>query len=180
MDRQPLLKGEMVELRPLRVGDWDALYAVASDPAIWAMHPMSDRWQESMFRAFFDDALAKGGALAVIDRGSGKIVGSSRFQDYRPEAGGSVEVGWTFLSRDCWGKGHNREMKRLMLAHALESVERVEFRVGAENWRSRKALEKIGAQLSDRMDVRQYGDGELVHRVYEMDREQFAAGPLAN
>ncbi len=51
MDRQPVLEGERLLLRPLEPGDWDALFAVASDPQIWAGHPMHDRWQEPVFHA---------------------------------------------------------------------------------------------------------------------------------
>ena len=132
MNRQPTLTGERLLLRPLRPDDWDALYAVASDPLIWELHPAHDRWQEPVFRPFFDDALAKGGALAVIEQASDAIIGSSRFQAYDPADGGSVEIGWTFLARSHWGGSINRELTRLMLAHALQSVARVDFRIGAE------------------------------------------------
>lgn len=36
---QPTLTGSLVELRPLRADDWTALYAVASEPVLWAQHP---------------------------------------------------------------------------------------------------------------------------------------------
>ena len=137
MDRQPVLEGERLLLRPLTEADWDALYAVASDRELWARHPSHDRWQEPVFRAFFDDALAQGGALAIVDQASGAVIGSSRFQAYDPTDGGVVEIGWSFLARPYWGRGYNAEMKRLMLAHAFASVARVVFRVGAENMISR-------------------------------------------
>ena len=148
MDRQPRLEGARLLLRPLGEGDRDALYAVASDRELWALHPAHDRWQRPVFDAMFDDALAHGGGLAVIDRASGAIIGSSQF---RPSAqiAGAVEIGWTFLARDHWGGPANRELKRLMLAHALTTVERAVFRVGAENLRSRRAMEKIGGRLTD-------------------------------
>src|SRR4051794_3673872 len=98
MDRQPTLERELLRLRPLRVDDWDALFAIASDPLIWAVHPANDRWQEPVFREFFAEALAGGGALAVIDRASGAIVGSSRWERHDAEAS-EVEIGWTFLAR---------------------------------------------------------------------------------
>ena len=177
LDRQPTLRGQLVDLRPLHPDDWNALFAVASDPEIWAMHPAHDRWQEPVFRAFFDNALAQGGALLVTERASGRVIGSSRFQRHDPAGGGSVEVGWTFLARDTWGRGHNRDMKRLMLAHALASVARVDFRVGAQNWRSRHAVEGIGARLAPERDERS-ADGELLHVHYEMTGEDFARGPL--
>ncbi len=178
MDRQPVLEGERLRLRPLTEDDWDALYGVASDPQIWAVHPMHDRWRKAVFRAFFDDALAKGGALAVVEKASGEVVGSSRFQAYNPAGGGSVEIGWTFLSRRLWGTGANAEMKRLMLAHALAAVERAVFRVGEDNVVSRKAMEHIGGRLTDELDVRETPDGPVRHLVYEIDRVGFASGPL--
>lgn len=178
MDRQPTLTGDRLELRPLRADDWQALYAVASDPLVWGLHPAHDRWQEPVFRAFFADALAGGGALLVTDRASGAVVGSSRFQAHDPADGGSVEIGWTFLARSHWGGDYNREMKRLMLAHALRFVERVDFRVGEANWRSRRAMEKIGGRLSERFEIMATPHGPVRHVVYEIDRAGFAAGPL--
>ncbi|MCL6250377.1 GNAT family N-acetyltransferase [Altererythrobacter sp. KTW20L] len=179
MDRQPVLIGERLVLRPLRDDDWQALYAVASDPQLWARHPMHDRWQEPVFRAFFADALAQGGALVVTERSTGAVIGSSRFQGHDPADGGSVEIGWTFLARQHWGSGLNAEMKRLMLVHAFRFVERVLFRVGEDNVISRRAMEKIGGRLLDEEERIATDRGEIVHVVYEIHRALFAAGPLA-
>ena len=179
MDRQPVLEGERLLLRPLASGDWEALYAVASDPAVWALHPAHDRWQEPVFRAFFADALANQGALAVIEKASGEVVGSSRFQGYDPADGGSVEIGWTFLARRLWGTGCNAEMKRLMLGHALRHVERVLFRVGADNVVSRGAMKNIGGRLTGETDVRDMAGEPIEHVIYEITRAGFASGPLA-
>jgi N-acetyltransferase len=179
MDRQPVLEGERLLLRPLRSDDWEALFAVASDPEVWALHPAHDRWQEPVFRAFFDDALANRGALVAIEKSSGEIVGSSRFQGYEPEGGGSVEIGWTFLAHRLWGTGANAEMKRLMIAHALQYVERVLFRVGENNVVSRGAMKNIGGTLLDEIDVREMAGVQSVHVIYEVTRAGFASGPLA-
>jgi len=140
---QPTLEGELLTLRPLRPDDWEALFAVASDPLIWEQHPNNDRWQEHVFRKFFDDALASGGALIALDRADGRVLGSSRYFGY-DEGKSEVEVGWTFLARSCWGGRTNGEMKRLMLRHAFRFVERVIFIIGPKNLRSQKAVEKIG------------------------------------
>ena len=179
MNRQPVLEGERLLLRPLRGDDWQALYAVASDPLIWEVHPAHDRWQEPVFRAYFDDALAQGGAVAVIDKASGVVVGSSRWQGYDPADSGSVEIGWTFLARSHWSGAYNPELKRLMLGHALGSVERVLFRVGETNVRSRRAMEKIGGRLTDQIDLTVMAGREVRHVVYEITRESFGIGPLS-
>jgi RimJ/RimL family protein N-acetyltransferase len=143
-DLQPVLKSELLELRPLRAEDFEALFAVASDPLIWEQHPARDRYEEAVFRKFFRDALQSGGAFIVIDVKSGGVIGSSRFHGYDPEKS-EVEIGWTFLARSYWGGRCNGEMKRLMLRHAFRFVNRVIFHVGQLNRRSRRALEKIGA-----------------------------------
>lgn len=180
LDRQPVLEDEYVRLRPLRPDDWDALFAVASDPLIWEQHPAHDRWQESVFRAFFEDALANKGALIVLDAATGAVIGSSRFEGLEEADGGSVEIGWTFLARSYWGGKYNHEMKRLMLAHALESVAEVRFLVGETNTRSRTALERIGAQLTDRREERVMADGTVIpHLTYAITQDSFARGPLA-
>jgi RimJ/RimL family protein N-acetyltransferase len=179
MNRQPVLEGERVLLRPLTEADWDALYAIASDRELWAGHPSHDRWQEPVFREFFTDALAKGGALAIVDKGTGEVIGSSRFQDHDPADGGSVEIGWSFLRRACWGHGYNAEFKGLMLAHAFESVARVRFRVGAHNVISRKAMANIGGRLTGETFVAERVGRPVEHVIFEITREDFANGPLA-
>lgn len=179
MDRQPVLEGERLLLRPLRESDWEALYAVASDRALWASHPSHDRWQEPVFRAFFEDALAKGGALAILDKRLGEVVGSSRFQ-WSDRVESELEIGWSFLARPYWGKGYNAEFKRLMLEHAFKSVERVVFRVGADNVISRKAMANIGGRLTGETFVEERAGRPVDHVVYEITREDFASGPLLN
>jgi N-acetyltransferase len=143
-DFQPTLNGELVVLRPLRADDADGLFAVASDPLIWEQHPARDRYQPEVFGAFFAESIASGGALAALDRKDGRIIGSSRFHSYDEQAS-EVEIGWTFLARSYWGGKYNGEMKRLMLRHAFRFVNRVVFLIGPQNFRSQKAVEKLGA-----------------------------------
>ena len=138
-----MLKGEGLELRPLRAEDFPALYAVASDPLIWELHPANDRWKEDVFREFFREGLESGGALIAIDSRTGTVIGSSRYHGYDKEKS-EIEIGWTFLARSHWGGGYNQEMKRLMLRHAFNFVDKVLFVVGPQNFRSQRAVEKIG------------------------------------
>lgn len=179
MDFQPTLETERLVLRPLEEADREALYEIASDPMVWEQHPIHDRWQREVFDAFFDEGLASGGALVVIRKSDDATLGSTRFDAYDPEDGGSVEIGWTYLKRPCWGKGINPEMKRAMLAHAFEHVARVRFRVGDTNYRSRNALEAIGAQRTEHYDLDRYQGRRVVHLTYAIGREDFAAGPLS-
>jgi RimJ/RimL family protein N-acetyltransferase len=162
-DSQPYLRGELLELRPLRTDDFDPLYAVAADPLIWAQHPDPDRYREEVFRVFFRGALDSGGALVAVDRADGRVIGSSRFHGY-DGAAGEVEIGWTFLARSHWGGRYNGEMKRLMLGHAFRFVRTVVFLVGPQNLRSRRAVEKIGGVLSGTR-TNASGRASVVYRI---------------
>ena len=171
-DRQPLLVGTRVELRPTRADDWAAHWAIAADPLLWEVHPAWDRYKEPVFRAYFDANLASGGSLTVTDRASGAVIGASRFWEVDP-ATGSAEIGATYVARAHWGSGVNREMKRLMIGHALAALPAVTFRIGATNTRSRRAIEGIGARLTDRTDVSMMAGMPTEHVVYEIDRTSF-------
>ena len=155
-DLQPNLKGELIELRPLTPEDWNDLFAVASDPLIWEQHPESDRHKGDVFKVFFKEAMACGGAFVIIDKKSGQIIGSTRFHGYAAEKS-EIEIGWTFLARKYWGGRYNREMKQLMLDHAFRYVENVVFFIGENNIRSQKATEKIGA-IKNGMAKKVYGN----------------------
>jgi len=162
-DAQPTLRGELLEVRPLTRDDFGALYEAASDPLIWEQHPEPDRYREAVFRRYFDEQLESGGAVVVIQRETGAIVGMSRFHGY-DEQRGEVEIGWTFLARSHWGGTYNRELKDLMLAHAFRFVRNVVFLIGPDNIRSQRAIEKIGAVRSgSRPDA--YGRESFVYRI---------------
>ena len=169
MEWQPHLRGELLEIRPMGEGDFDLLYAVASDPLIWELHPARDRWQEPVFRELFAESMASGGAMVVIERATGAVIGSSRYYAHDPVAR-TVEIGWSFLARKFWGGVYNREMKRLMLVHAFQHVDTVEFFVGPTNFRSRRAMEKIGGTL---LGERENHTGRP-SVVYALTREAFA------
>ena len=152
-DLQPTLKGELLTLRPLQPADFDALFAVASDPGIWEQHPAKERAQEVGFRTFFQESLDSGGALIAHDTRDGRAIGSSRFYGY-DQGQREVEIGWTFLARSHWGGEYNGEMKRLMLQHAFHFVDRVIFLVAPQNHRSQRAVEKIGGvRAGSRVDA---------------------------
>lgn len=168
-DSQPVLRGELVELRPLRPEDYDDLYAVAADPLIWQQHPARNRHEAAIFQTLFQEALASRGTLIAVDRASQRVIGSSRFHAYDREKS-EVEIGWTFLARSHWGGRYNGEMKRLMLEHAFRFVSRVVFLVGVENFRSQRAVEKIGAvRIGSRPDT----NGRSSY-VYQMTALAFA------
>ena len=169
---QPTLIGRLILVRPLGANEFEPLYAVASDPLIWEQHPESDRYQREVFQRFFDGAIESGGAFAVVEQATGRIIGSSRYCNLKPEES-EVEVGWTFLAREFWGGEYNGELKSLMLDHAFKFVERVVFVIGENNIRSQRAVERIGARFLRTADG-YTRNGELRKNVvYGIDRDAF-------
>ena len=168
-DYQPTLSGQLLKLRPVQAADHDGLFAAASDPEVWALHPHSDRYLEPVFRAYFEEGLASGGALVAVAKADGAIAGWSRYSAQFAEPG-EMEIGWTFLGRAWWGGAYNGEMKRLMLDHAFRFVDRVILRIGEHNLRSRRAAEKIGARLTDRTEAVTAGGVESRHLFYAIER----------
>src|SRR5256714_3716659 len=162
-DLQPTLTGRLLHLRPLTLADFDALFSVASDPLIWEQHPNSDRYKKAVFQTFFQDALASRGALLAIDNKTSRVIGSSRFHGF-DETKSEIEIGWTFLARSHWGGLFNREMKHLMLRHAFRFVKSVIFVVGPRNFRSQRALLKIGAVLEGSKVIPDQGE-RLIFRI---------------
>jgi len=171
-DRQAVLTGNLVRLRPLTVDDLPGLQSAASDPLIWAQHPDRQRHTPGAFRRFFDDALSSGGALTAEDASTGELIGTSRFHGYDPAAN-EIEIGWTFLARKYWGGAVNGEMKRLMMRHAFRQVHSVVFLIAPENVRSRRAVEKIGAVP----DGRRLDGGGRACVLYRVTVEAWTADP---
>jgi RimJ/RimL family protein N-acetyltransferase len=163
LDLQPTLIGEHITLRPLTAQDFDELFAVASDPLLWAQHPDPARGTSEGFPAFFDDALKSKGCLVAIDTARALVIGWSRYSNYTPLV--SIMIGYTFLARTHWGGAANAEMKRLMLRHAFTDVQEVLFSIAERNLRSRRAVEKLGAKLSGAEDTPRWGQTHVTYRL---------------
>jgi len=167
-DLQPTLVGQLVRLRPLEARDFEAVYAAASDPLVWQQHPVPTRYQRDVFdQGFFAGALESKGAFVISESASGSAIGCSRYYDWDPAAR-EVAIGYTFLARSHWGGTYNRELKQLMLDHAFRWAKVVWFHIGAENWRSRKAIEKIGARYSHD-EVKALQGVDYLHACYRLD-----------
>jgi RimJ/RimL family protein N-acetyltransferase len=170
MELQPQhLKNDLVILTPLKTEDFELLYAVASDPLIWEQHPNPDRYKKEVFQNYFKGALESGGALTVKNAANGEIIGCSRYYDYLPDKK-QIKIGYTFFGRSSWGKGFNNATKELMIRHAFAGVETIIFHVGVNNFRSRRAMEKLGAELLGFEDVAYYGEPTRQNCVYAINK----------
>lgn len=174
MNLQPTLASPWIRLIPLRESDFETLFAVASDPLIWAQHPNPDRYQRDVFQRYFDGAIQSGGAFKVLDARNDQPIGCTRYYDHQPERK-TVLIGYTFLARSHWGGVFNPSMKQLMLDHAFNFVDTVLFHIGINNRRSRIAIERLGATFVRELDVAYHAEPLKQNVEYAITRESHFA-----
>ena len=95
-----------------------------------------------------DQAAGKLTAFAVIDKASGRAVGTTNYLNVEPEHR-RVEIGGTWYRRSVQRTPINTECKLMLLGHAFEKLEciAVEFRTHFFNHQSRRGIERLGAKL---------------------------------
>ena len=163
------LENDFLILYPLVEADFEDLYQVASDPKIWEQHPNQDRWKKEVFKIFFEGAIESKGAFKIVDKQTGKVIGSTRFYDYT-EVNHSLFIGYTFFATQYWGKGINRAVKTLMLNFIFQYIDTVYFHIGANNIRSQIAICRIGATKIGKQEVTYFGELPKMNFVYEINK----------
>ena len=169
---QPTLENDLLIIRPMQADDFDGLYKVASDPLVWAQHPAKDRYQLPVFTALFKDGLASGGAFVVIDKATGGIIGSTRFNPVK-ESANAIEIGWSYLACAYWGGVVNKSQKYLLMDYAFQYVDNVLFYINKDNVRSRKAVEKLGGTRITHLDGRLLDARSDVGVIYRIGKNDF-------
>lgn len=147
-----ILHGRNVDLLPLEESHFEELSLLAKDDRIWELY-QSDCTDTNTFYSVYQDALLereKGNCypFVIVSKATGKLVGSTRFHTIKPKDR-KVEIGYTWLHPDYWATGINTECKFLLLTFCFETLGtiRVQFQANEINMRSRKAIEKLGAQF---------------------------------
>jgi RimJ/RimL family protein N-acetyltransferase len=140
------LESEGILLRPLQREDLPALLELTKDPALWTYftHDLSTlAGLEAWAAGHFSEERLQ---FVVIDKHSGKVLGSTGFGNYFPRDQ-RIEIGWTWLGKAFQGTGINAQMKSLMLQYAFGELEmlRVEFKTDVLNLPARQALLRLGA-----------------------------------
>ena len=172
---QPLLENDLLILRPLKAEDFDALFKVASDPLIWEQHPAKNRATKEGFELYFNEGLAANTAFAVIDKKSGDIIGSTRFALVK-ESPNAIEIGWTFLGRQYWGSAYNKSMKALLMDYAFRFVDNVFFYIHEDNYRSQKAVEKLGGLRITQWDGVPLSARPTANVIFRVHKDQHVSG----
>ncbi|VWC02359.1 GCN5 family N-acetyltransferase [Burkholderia lata] len=147
----PILTGERVELRPLDLSDRQALLDAAADGQMWNLKVTVVPGPETI-DAYIDTALqgrATGTVMpfAIVDRASGRVIGSTRFWKI-DRKNRKLEIGHTWLSESAQRTRANTEAKWLLLGYAFDVLQcvRVQFTTDELNEKSRAAILRLGAK----------------------------------
>ena len=145
------LAGTAVRLEPLAEGHLEGLFAAAQDPDTWLYMASDPSTSLEKMRAWLEAALAAREAgstqpFAIVERASGKPVGSTRYFDISP-TDRHLEIGHTWLAAAVRRTPVNTECKYLLLCHAFEELGavRVQLKTDRRNERSQRAIERLGA-----------------------------------
>ena len=149
---QPVtLQGQHVRLELLRAEHAPALAEAVNDGALWQLWYTAIPTPEGMAAEIERRlGLHRAGSMlpfAVFDA-SGRAVGMTTYMNI-DASHRRVEIGSTWYANSVQRSPLNTECKRLLLAHAFESLDciAVEFRTHRFNTQSRRAIERLGAQL---------------------------------
>jgi RimJ/RimL family protein N-acetyltransferase len=145
------LQGTHAALVPLTPAHEGALNAAAADGELWRLWytsvPAPDKMGADIQRRL--GLQAKGSMLpfAVLDA-SGAVVGETTYMNI-DATHKRVEIGSTWYARHVQRGPLNTECKLMLLTHAFEALDciAVEFRTHRLNAQSRRAIERLGAQL---------------------------------
>jgi len=145
------LRGQYATLEPLGAEHLDGIRAAAADGKLWRLWYTSvpapdktDDWLAIALRVRDDQG---GMPFAVRDNRDGRVVGSTRYFNV-DAANRRVEIGHTWYAKRAQRTAINTECKRLLLAHAFETLGciAVEFRTHWFNQASRAAIARLGAK----------------------------------
>ncbi|PJZ67368.1 N-acetyltransferase [Leptospira wolffii] len=145
------LKGENVQLLPLRAEHLSGLQEAVSDGELWKLWytfiPTPDK-MEAWIRKAREEEDTRVSLPFVVQSKEGKILGSTRYMNIEKDAR-RLEIGTTWYAKSVQRTSVNTECKLLLLQHAFETLNciAVEFRTNYFNFPSRKAIERLGAKL---------------------------------
>ena len=156
-------ENDQLSLIQAKRGDFDNLYSIASDEEIWEQHPENDRWKKNKFSIFLIMVFQTNLMLIIYLKPKNEIIGSTRFYSFDPKDN-AIRIGYTFIIKKYWGTKINLLIKDLMINYTFKFLDKIYFDIGTQNYRSRKAIEKIGAHL-----FKDDEDGKVVYKLIQKD-----------
>jgi RimJ/RimL family protein N-acetyltransferase len=172
---KPRLRGQLVELRPIRGDDAEALMGLMDDPEVTRLTGSahsdeeareSDPWDLAELQEVYARWATAADRLAwvIVDARTGDVVGEAMLSNLDP---GNRSCGFRIWIAGATNRGLGTEATDLVVRHAFmeQKLNRVELEVYAFNPRARHVYEKVGFVLEGtrRQALRYNGDWVDAH-----------------
>ncbi|MHA3102785.1 GNAT family N-acetyltransferase [Acinetobacter sp. ANC 3791] len=147
----PTLEHNNIRLKPLSIEHLQGLIAATKDGELWNIRVTSTPHPDQV-AAYIEHALQQREqqlrqAFAVINTQTGKVLGTTSYHDIVPNIQ-RLEIGYTWYAASVQRTQVNTTCKFLLLRHAFEDLgaQLVGFRTDNFNYRSQRAIERLGAK----------------------------------
>ena len=143
----PVINGEKISLRPITDADTGDVVRWRNDPEVRQYFIFRETFTPEMHRRWLNTKVASGEVIQyiIVDRESGRSVGSVYFRDVDPVSE-SAEYGIFIGEADARGRGVGTETARLFTAFGLNvlHLHRISLKVLGGNEIARRSYEKAG------------------------------------
>lgn len=177
----PTLETDRLILRPFGPDDATDIFAYAADPEVARYVPWEAHRSEADSRTFLESVLERvrrgePDTWAVVERASGRVIGSIRFGEYHP-VHARASVGYV-LGRPYWNKGLTTEAVRAVLRFGFEAVglNRIYAVCHVENVASERVMQKVGMVFEGTLrEVALVKGGYEDRKLYAILRSEWTA-----
>ena len=154
-----IITTERLVIRPIEIGDCDAVHRYAGDPSIDMMMFLPNETIEET-KKFVEFAVSEWAKedpedMEFVVLLNGEIIGGVNLEKCEEEK--TYEIGWT-IRQDHRGKGYATEAAKALKDYAFEELnaEKVQAHCDSRNQASEKVMKKLGMTLVDDSGTRHY------------------------
>ncbi len=181
----PTINTGRLILRPLELGDAEALFRIFSDSEVmkyWNTPPWSSFDDARAFINSSTDSMKyqKAITLGIFLKSTGELIGKCMLFSYEQESK-RAEIGFG-IGTQHWGQGFVAEAGKALLEYGFDTLglRRVEAEIDPENVSSAKALERLGfikeGLLRQRWEINGIVSDSALYGLLASDRSSNLAG----
>jgi N-acetyltransferase len=177
-----VLENDRVILKPLEMQHAEALIEAVCDGELWNLWfthiPRPEQMEAEIQRRLDLQRSGKMLPYTVVEQHSAKVLGMTSFMNIEATHR-RVEIGSTWYRHSVQRTHVNTACKTLLLAYAFEHLNciAVEFRTSSFNFKSRAAIERLGAKLDGVLRSHQIVKDDILRdtHVYSILKSEWPA-----
>lgn len=172
-----MLKGNLVELRPVSKDDLHKIYQWANDEELTflgsgSQSAIQNNNPQEAITAHYErnltnhDLWEHGNVFIVYTISTKEPIGKCDYRNLNPITR-CAEIGLSIGERDYWGKGYGKDIILTLLNHLFYTlnIQRVQLGTWSGNTQAVKLYEKCGFQIEGRLRKNEFVQGEYYDTV---------------